>query len=148
MSFRPPPSYIPHETQPPRSITHPPLCYYLPAYYVAFGAHGPRQAVNPPGHALKIFIGTMAACGAAVGVFTMIRSAGECWVGTCRRGALQSVRNLWGLGWLGWKWEKEAEKNGKPDHCRGLAEEEIMGGRVDFHTGGVTRSPQLQDKLR
>ncbi|KAG7544253.1 hypothetical protein FFLO_03366 [Filobasidium floriforme] len=45
------------------------------AYYVAFGAHGPRQAVNPPGHSIKILVGTLAACGAAIGIFGLIRSS-------------------------------------------------------------------------
>ena len=48
------------------------------AYYVAFGAHGPRQAVNPPGHSIKILVGTLAACGAAIGIFGLIRRSGEC----------------------------------------------------------------------
>jgi cytochrome c oxidase subunit 4 len=64
----------------PPILSHPTNIALQPpttAYYVAFGAHGPRQAVNPPGHSIKILIGTLAACGAAVGIFGLIRSSGE-----------------------------------------------------------------------
>ncbi|KAN0107027.1 cytochrome c oxidase subunit IV [Russula decolorans] len=35
------------------------------AYYVAFGPHGPRAPVNPPGTTVKIFTGVSALIGAA-----------------------------------------------------------------------------------
>ena len=46
------------------------------AYYVSFGPHGPREPIVPPGSNVKIFFGTLAAMGAAVGVFALIRSQG------------------------------------------------------------------------
>lgn len=46
------------------------------AYYVAFGPHGPRAAVNPPGTALKLFLGTGALIGASGLLFFLARSVG------------------------------------------------------------------------
>ncbi|WVF66263.1 hypothetical protein IAT40_001003 [Kwoniella sp. CBS 6097] len=47
------------------------------AYFVAFGPHGPRAPVNPPGHGLKVALGTLAAVGAAYGVFLFARSQAQ-----------------------------------------------------------------------
>lgn len=41
------------------------------AYYVAFGPHGPRAPVSPPGQGLKIFLSTMALVGVA-GVLSLV----------------------------------------------------------------------------
>jgi len=43
------------------------------AYYVAFGPHGPRAPIHPPGSVLKIFLGTMGLIGAAGVLFLTIR---------------------------------------------------------------------------
>ncbi|KAL4256051.1 Cytochrome c oxidase subunit IV superfamily protein [Pleurotus pulmonarius] len=43
------------------------------AYYVAFGPHGPRTPINPPGTILKIFLGTMGLVGAAGALFLALR---------------------------------------------------------------------------
>lgn len=53
------------------------------AYYVSFGPHGPREPIVPPGSNVKIFFGTLAAMGAAVGVFALIRSQGRFWIIPC-----------------------------------------------------------------
>jgi len=46
------------------------------AYYVAFGPHGPRAPVSPPGQGLKVFLATMGLVGVA-GVITLaIRALG------------------------------------------------------------------------
>jgi len=44
------------------------------AYYVAFGPHGPRAPVSPPGEGFKIFLGVMALVGIA-GVLSLTISA-------------------------------------------------------------------------
>ncbi|KAI5124368.1 hypothetical protein M0805_008972 [Coniferiporia weirii] len=44
------------------------------AYYVAFGPHGPRTPSSPAGQPLKVFLGTMAAITAALGMFYGIRA--------------------------------------------------------------------------
>jgi cytochrome c oxidase subunit 4 len=44
------------------------------AYYVAFGPHGPRAPVSPPGELLKVILGTLAIVGVAGAVFGTIRS--------------------------------------------------------------------------
>ncbi|KAH7924753.1 COX4, subunit IV of cytochrome c oxidase [Leucogyrophana mollusca] len=44
------------------------------AYYVAFGPHGPRAPVSPPGEGLKVFIGTMGLIGIAGLVYMGARS--------------------------------------------------------------------------
>jgi len=44
------------------------------AYYIAFGPHGPRAPIKPPGSNVKIFFGTFAAIGAAAVVYGLIRS--------------------------------------------------------------------------
>ncbi|KAL1409628.1 Cytochrome c oxidase subunit 5B, mitochondrial [Vanrija albida] len=44
------------------------------AYFVAFGPHGPRAPVNPPGNTIKVFAGTLAAVGVALGLFALARS--------------------------------------------------------------------------
>ncbi|KAG1756862.1 COX4, subunit IV of cytochrome c oxidase [Suillus paluster] len=44
------------------------------AYYVAFGPHGPRASVSPPGQGLKVFLSTLGLVGVA-GLLTLaIRS--------------------------------------------------------------------------
>ncbi|KAG9313311.1 cytochrome c oxidase subunit IV-domain-containing protein [Chiua virens] len=44
------------------------------AYYVAFGPHGPRTPVSPPGQGLKVFIYTMALVGVAAAISMAVRS--------------------------------------------------------------------------
>jgi len=44
------------------------------AYYVAFGPHGPRTPVNPPGQSLKVFVYTMALVGVATVISWGVRS--------------------------------------------------------------------------
>jgi len=44
------------------------------AYYVAFGPHGPRAPLSPPGQNLKIFLSTMGLIGAAGLIFVGIRA--------------------------------------------------------------------------
>ncbi|KIJ59691.1 hypothetical protein HYDPIDRAFT_140281 [Hydnomerulius pinastri MD-312] len=44
------------------------------AYYVAFGPHGPRTPVSPPGQGLKVFLATMGLVGIAGVVSLAIRS--------------------------------------------------------------------------
>ncbi|KAG1863590.1 COX4, subunit IV of cytochrome c oxidase [Suillus subalutaceus] len=44
------------------------------AYYVAFGPHGPRAPVSPPGQGLKVFLCTMGLVGAAGLLSLAIRS--------------------------------------------------------------------------
>ena len=48
------------------------------AYYVAFGPHGPRAPVNPPGTVVKIFVGVSALVGAAGLLYGGIRAIGMC----------------------------------------------------------------------
>ncbi|KAL0946445.1 hypothetical protein HGRIS_012668 [Hohenbuehelia grisea] len=43
------------------------------AYYVAFGPHGPRAPISPPGTTLKIFLSTMGLVGAAGVLMLAIR---------------------------------------------------------------------------
>jgi hypothetical protein len=51
------------------------ICFVL-AYYVAFGPHGPRSPVNPPGTAVKILTGVSALIGAAGLLYVGFRSIG------------------------------------------------------------------------
>jgi cytochrome c oxidase subunit 4 len=44
------------------------------AYYIAFGPHGPRTAVSPPGTGLKVALGTVGLIGVAAALFAAIRS--------------------------------------------------------------------------
>jgi cytochrome c oxidase subunit 4 len=44
------------------------------AYYVAFGPHGPRAPISPPGQNLKVFLATMGLVGAAGLLFLGIRA--------------------------------------------------------------------------
>ncbi|KAH9953300.1 cytochrome c oxidase subunit IV-domain-containing protein [Russula dissimulans] len=44
------------------------------AYYVAFGPHGPRAPVNPPGTIVKIFVGVSALVGTAGLLYAGIRA--------------------------------------------------------------------------
>jgi cytochrome c oxidase subunit 4 len=46
------------------------------AYYVAFGPHGPRAPVNPPGTVVKIFAGVTLLVGSASLLYAGIRSMG------------------------------------------------------------------------
>ena len=48
----------------------------FPAYYVAFGPHGPRSPVNPPGTTVKILTGVSALIGAAGLLYVGFRSIG------------------------------------------------------------------------
>jgi len=43
------------------------------AYYVAFGPHGPRRPLHPPGSVLKIILGTAGSLAAAVGLYVLSR---------------------------------------------------------------------------
>ncbi|KAL4064810.1 cytochrome c oxidase subunit IV-domain-containing protein [Scleroderma yunnanense] len=44
------------------------------AYYVAFGPHGPRASVSPPGQGFKIFLATTGLVGVAAAIYFSIRS--------------------------------------------------------------------------
>ncbi|KIM86435.1 hypothetical protein PILCRDRAFT_816394 [Piloderma croceum F 1598] len=44
------------------------------AYYVAFGPHGPRAPVSPPGQNLKVFLSTMGLIGIAGIIYAVIRA--------------------------------------------------------------------------
>ncbi|CCM00496.1 uncharacterized protein FIBRA_02530 [Fibroporia radiculosa] len=44
------------------------------AYYVAFGPHGPRAPVNPPGSTMKVILGTSAGIIAALALFLSVRT--------------------------------------------------------------------------
>jgi len=44
------------------------------AYYIAFGPHGPRSAVTPPGTGLKVLLGSVGLVGIAGIIFAAIRS--------------------------------------------------------------------------
>lgn len=46
--------------------------FSYPAYYIAFGEHGPR-AQTPPGEGLKVFAYTMIGVAASFGLFTFVR---------------------------------------------------------------------------
>ena len=46
------------------------------AYYVAFGPHGPRTPVSPPGQGFKVFLATMGLVGVAAAAYVGIRSLG------------------------------------------------------------------------
>jgi hypothetical protein len=46
------------------------------AYYVAFGPHGPRAPVNPPGTVVKILSGISVLIGSAALLYGGIRSVG------------------------------------------------------------------------
>ncbi|KAI8576988.1 hypothetical protein K450DRAFT_253826 [Umbelopsis ramanniana AG] len=43
------------------------------AYYIAFGAHGPREPITKPGHNLKVVIGTIGVVAASAALFYVIR---------------------------------------------------------------------------
>jgi cytochrome c oxidase subunit 4 len=47
---------------------------YLPAYYVAYGAHGPRAPLNQPGNGLRVLGGTALAIGTAFAIFSGFRA--------------------------------------------------------------------------
>jgi len=51
------------------------MCFVL-AYYVAFGPHGPRAPVNPPGTTVKIITGVTALIGAAGLLYVGFRAIG------------------------------------------------------------------------
>ncbi|KZV87386.1 COX4-domain-containing protein [Exidia glandulosa HHB12029] len=44
------------------------------AYYIAFGPHGPRKPLNPPGTNWQIFFGTVGLIGLSISIFLVIRS--------------------------------------------------------------------------
>ncbi|CAE6461110.1 unnamed protein product [Rhizoctonia solani] len=44
------------------------------AYFVAFGPHGPRTPVTPPGQTMKVITGTLAVFALAGGAFGLIRA--------------------------------------------------------------------------
>ncbi|KAB5595746.1 Cytochrome C oxidase, subunit IV/COX5b [Ceratobasidium theobromae] len=46
------------------------------AYFVAFGPHGPRSPVTPPGQTMKVITGTLALVGVATAAYGIIRSYG------------------------------------------------------------------------
>lgn len=52
------------------------LCALL-AYYVAFGPHGPRRPVNPPGTTLKVTLGVTAGIAAAGALFATAKALGK-----------------------------------------------------------------------
>ena len=47
------------------------------AYYVAFGPHGPRKAVTPPGTIPKIIVGVAASLAVTAAIFFSIRARGK-----------------------------------------------------------------------
>ena len=47
------------------------------AYYVAFGPHGPRTPVNPPGTSAKVTAGVFGLIAAAAAVFATVRALGK-----------------------------------------------------------------------
>jgi cytochrome c oxidase subunit 4 len=49
----------------------------LTAYYVAFGPHGPRRPIHPPGSVLKIALGTVGCIAAATVLWSLTRHYGE-----------------------------------------------------------------------
>jgi hypothetical protein len=51
-------------------------CAHPTAYYVAFGPHGPRAPVNPPGTVVKILTGITVLVGTAGLLYGGIRSLG------------------------------------------------------------------------
>jgi hypothetical protein len=53
------------------------------AYYVAFGPHGPRTPVNPPGTTSKIIFGVLASIAAAGAIFFAVRSQGASYSSNC-----------------------------------------------------------------
>ncbi len=53
------------------------LIPYRPAYYVAYGPHGPRTPLMTPGNGMRVFLGTGAAVAAAIGAFLYVRTRGE-----------------------------------------------------------------------
>ena len=50
--------------------------FRLAAYYVAFGPHGPRAPIDPPGSVPKIVLGVSGLLATAVALFYGIRAAG------------------------------------------------------------------------
>jgi cytochrome c oxidase subunit 4 len=48
------------------------ICYFLTAYYIAFGAHGPRAA-TPPGEAWKVLGYTGIGIAVSFGIFVLVR---------------------------------------------------------------------------
>ena len=54
------------------------------AYYVAFGPHGPRTPVSPPGQGLKVFLYTMGLVGVAGLISLGVRSRGMCFLARAR----------------------------------------------------------------
>ena len=48
------------------------------AYYVAFGPHGPRTPVSPPGQGLKVLLSTLGLVGVAGLIAWGVRARGGC----------------------------------------------------------------------
>lgn len=46
------------------------------AYYVAYGEHGPRKNLSPPGTGMKVFLGTVLGVSLGLAIFFSIRSIG------------------------------------------------------------------------
>ncbi|KAG8758017.1 Cytochrome c oxidase subunit 5A, partial [Ceratobasidium sp. 423] len=46
------------------------------AYFVAFGPHGPRTPVTPPGQTMKVITGTLVMIALAGGAYGIVRSFG------------------------------------------------------------------------
>ena len=49
------------------------------AYYVAFGPHGPRTPVSPPGQGLKVLLSTLGMVGVAGLIAWGVHARGGCW---------------------------------------------------------------------
>ncbi|KAG2201177.1 hypothetical protein INT46_001144 [Mucor plumbeus] len=47
------------------------------AYYIAFGAHGPREPLTKPGHGMKVFGGVAGVLAASGALFYAIRIGGQ-----------------------------------------------------------------------
>lgn len=49
-----------------------------PAYYVAFGPHGPRKPINPPGTSIKVAFGVFTLIGLSGATYMAVRASGMC----------------------------------------------------------------------
>jgi hypothetical protein len=52
------------------------VCVLVIAYYVAFGPHGPRTPISPPGTVIKTLLGTLGLLGVSGILFFVIRAQG------------------------------------------------------------------------
>lgn len=59
------------------------FCWVFLAYYVAFGAHGPRSDYHPPGSVTKIIFATLGSCTLGGVLFGMARYFGMCFHAFC-----------------------------------------------------------------